>query len=120
MSFTSSDTFGIQLYKDAVLLWVNDLSDYHISIDNMSIRPVFFGVKLEAFELQDKQQTLLTVPEAFVGFRLPFDGHIVRTIILDSPSVSVDLTLLPEREQTTFHLPILPRLQSRSADIHLF
>ena len=106
--------------KDVVLLGVNDLSDYHVSIENMSIRPVFFGVKLEGIEIEDKQQTLLTVPEAFVGFKLPFDGHIVRTVILDSPSVSIDLTALPKREQTTFHLPLLPRLQIRSADIHLF
>lgn len=105
--------------KDMVLVGVNDLSDYHISIDNMSIRPVFFGVKLEGVELQDKQQTLLTVPEAFVGFKLPFDGQMVRTIIFDSPAITVDLNLLPQREDANFHLPVLPRIQIRSAAVNI-
>ena len=40
------------------LLAVNDLSDYHITIEEMSIRPVLLGIKLEGVEVQDEQQTL--------------------------------------------------------------
>lgn len=106
--------------KDVVLIGVNDLSDYRITIDNMSIRPIFFGIKLEGIEFQDKHQTLFKVPEGFVGFKLPFDGQIVRTVILDSPSVNIDIDALPKRSDATFHLPILPRIQIRSASVNVF
>ena len=74
--------FVSNLIKDVSLLAVNDLSDYHITIDDMSIRPVLFGVKLKGVEVQDKQQTLVRLPEAFIGFKIPSEGTFIRTIVL--------------------------------------
>ena len=110
------------LIKDVGLAAINDVSKYHIAIDNLSIRPWLLAVKVDGVVIADDTQVLATIPSGYVGFQPPIDGQLVRTVILDSPNVTLNLDLLQNTEDPNteaFTIPDLPKIQVRSASINI-
>ncbi len=107
--------------KDVVLLTINEATPYHIEIENCLIRPAVLGIQLDNIVVDDATQTLAKTESVFVGFKIPWDGLLLRTVIVDSPAIFVDLDLLSEKEKVEqrFEIPKLPRIQIRSGSVEV-
>ena len=108
--------------KDIVVMTINEVGPFVVHVHNCRIRPFLLGVNLEGVRLEEDSKTLAEVDEIFIGFKIPWDGLFVRSLVVDHPKIQLDLTTLPKSEADPLQeyiVPLLPRIQIRSASVDI-
>ena len=108
--------------KDLALVTISETTPYTVSVDNCIIRPLLLGVQLDAVTIEDEYGPVANISSVFVGVKLPFDGQFVRSIIVDTPEIFFSMDNLAQEDssvESQLLIPDLPRIQIRSAYIHI-
>ena len=99
---------------------LNEELEQEVDIVQLKLQPFQLGVDLEGVSIKDKSGAITVIPNSFIRLQLPIDKPLIRSIVVNNPSIHVQIE--PRKEKKEITLPDnfpFDNIQIKNAEIRL-